>query len=244
MERSQGCGRVTRSPEKKCEKAHQFMRYVREMLYVQPLRRFVHRFCLHKKHLELWIIVRSGGYSSGEIDVIKSQEKLVRALSSYMLMSDEELGLDSFVRYVVQHAYITIPECDKSGENIEVVPEPMTRPVTIHSGGNTCHQTTDGEYMIKFSRGSRTKRSEINALKLVKGIPGVINLERSGHLYNIVTHRKDIEFSSGKRWDMRVLGKHSNHWIRISIVGPQRILSQMRADCRQTLTVRTTPPVF
>ncbi|SZF00546.1 unnamed protein product [Blumeria hordei] len=200
-------GEFTCSAEQKGEKAHQLMRYVREMFYAQPLRRFVHGFCLHKKHLELWIVDRSGGYSSGEIDVINSQEKLVRALSSYMLMSDEELGLDSFVRYVGQQAYITIPEGDKPLEQIEVVPEPVARPVTIYSRGNTCYQTADGDYLIKFSWGSGTKRSEIDALRLAKEIPGIINLERSGHLYNIETHRKDIDFSSGKRWNMRVWGR-------------------------------------
>ncbi|CAD6502843.1 BgTH12-05432 [Blumeria graminis f. sp. triticale] len=200
-------GEFTCSPEQKGEKAHQLMRYVREMFYAQPLRRFVHGFCLHKNHLELWVVDRSGGYSSGEIKIIESQEKLVRALSSYMLMSDEELGLDTFVRYVGQHAYITIPDGDNPGEQIEVVPEPVARPVTIYSRGNTCYQTTDGEHLIKFSWGSGTKRSEIDALRLAKGIHGVINLERSGDLYKIETHRKDIDFSSGQRWDMRGWGR-------------------------------------
>ncbi|VDB88382.1 Bgt-50112, partial [Blumeria graminis f. sp. tritici] len=200
-------GEFTCSPEQKGEKAHQLMRYVREMFYAQPLRRFVHGFCLHKNHLELWVVDRSGGYSSGEIKIIESQEKLVRALSSYMLMSDEELGLDLFVRYVGQHAYITIPDGDNPGEQIEVVPEPVARPVTIYSRGNTCYQTTDGEHLIKFSWGSGTKRSEIDALRLAKGIHGVINLERSDDLYKIETHRKDIDFSSGQRWDMRGWGR-------------------------------------
>ncbi|VCU38801.1 Bgt-50054, partial [Blumeria graminis f. sp. tritici] len=69
--------------------------------------RFAHGFCLHKNHLELWVVDRSGGYSSGEIKITESQEKLIRALSSYMPMSDEELGLNSFVSYVGQHA--TLP---------------------------------------------------------------------------------------------------------------------------------------
>ncbi|VDB84215.1 Bgt-51381 [Blumeria graminis f. sp. tritici] len=169
-------GEFTCSSGQKGEKAHQLMKYVREIFYAQPLRRFVHGFCLHKNHLELWVVDWSGGYSSGEIKIIESQEKLVRALSSYMLMSDEELGLDSFVRYVGQHAYITIPDGDNTGEQIEVVPEPVARPVTIYSRGNTCYQTTDGEYLIKFSWGNDIKRSEIDALRLAKGIHGVINL--------------------------------------------------------------------
>ncbi|VCU40276.1 Bgt-20504 [Blumeria graminis f. sp. tritici] len=120
-----------------------------------------------------------------------------------MLMSDEELGLDSFARYVGQHAYITIPDGDNPGEQIKVVPEPVARPVTIYSPGNTCYQTNNGEYLIKFSWGSGTKRSEIDALRLAKGIYGVINLERSGDLYKIETHHKDIDFSGGHRWNVR-----------------------------------------
>ncbi|VDB94748.1 Bgt-51897 [Blumeria graminis f. sp. tritici] len=133
------------------------MRYVRETSYAQPLRCFVHGFCLHKYHLELCVVNQSGGYSLGEINIIESQEKPVRALSSYMPMSDEELGLDSFFRYLGQHAYITIPAGDNPGEQIEVVPELVARPVTIYSRGNTCHQTTDGEHLIKLSWSSSTK---------------------------------------------------------------------------------------
>ncbi|VCU40263.1 Bgt-50365 [Blumeria graminis f. sp. tritici] len=45
----------------------------------------------------MWIIDRSGAHSSSPFNVIADQEKLSRALSFYMLMSDKELGLDTTI---------------------------------------------------------------------------------------------------------------------------------------------------
>ncbi|VCU40340.1 Bgt-51002 [Blumeria graminis f. sp. tritici] len=70
-------GEVTSSEEQIGAKFNQLMRYAREIFYSQPLRRFVHGFCLHKDHIEFWIIDRAGAYSSGEYDVLKNQEMLV-----------------------------------------------------------------------------------------------------------------------------------------------------------------------
>ncbi|VCU40165.1 Bgt-51027, partial [Blumeria graminis f. sp. tritici] len=90
-------GEFTKAAAKKGFKFHQLMLYVREVFYAQPLRRFVHGFVLHKKHIVFWIVDRSGAYSSSEINVINDQEKLVRALSAYTIMSDKELGLGTTI---------------------------------------------------------------------------------------------------------------------------------------------------
>ncbi|VDB89343.1 Bgt-51082 [Blumeria graminis f. sp. tritici] len=90
-------GEFTKSAGLKGVNFHQLTRYMREIFYAQPLRKFVHGFVVHKLHAEFWVVDRSGAYSSGEISLIESQEKLVRAISSYMFMSDEELGLDIII---------------------------------------------------------------------------------------------------------------------------------------------------
>ncbi|CAD6502791.1 BgTH12-05381 [Blumeria graminis f. sp. triticale] len=194
-------GEVTSSEKKVAVKINQMIRYVREIFYAQPLRRFVHGFCLHEKHVEFWIIDRAGAYSSGQIDVMKDQEKLVRGLASYMLMSDEELGLDPVTSYDdANRCFMTILDKNKAPEKLEVFAKPLARPETIVSRGSTCFKTIDNEYLIKFSWGSGAKENEIQFLNRAKQIPDVIQMENSGKLYEIETHRKSFQFPDDKIW--------------------------------------------
>ncbi|CAD6499255.1 BgTH12-04906 [Blumeria graminis f. sp. triticale] len=205
-------GELTASPGQKADKIHQLMRYMREIFYAQPLRRFVQGFCLHQKHVELWVVDRAGAYSSTEIDVIKSQEALVRALSSYMLMSDDELGLDPIIRYDEEdRCFVKIPKGRKKQRTNEISPQPVRRSEAISSRGNTCFKTRDNKYLIKFSWGSGAKRSELEYLELAKKLPGVIHLKKSKSLYKVETHRKGIDFSTGYKWEMNSEEAHLSH---------------------------------
>ena len=48
--------------------------------------------------MQLWIFDRSGAYSSDSFDVLEQPDRFVRAITGYALMTDEELGLDTFVK--------------------------------------------------------------------------------------------------------------------------------------------------
>ncbi|CAD6500109.1 BgTH12-04212 [Blumeria graminis f. sp. triticale] len=194
-------GEVTSSEEQIGAKFNQLMRYAREIFYSQPLRRFVHGFCLHKDHIEFWIIDRAGAYSSGEFEVLKTQEMLVRGLSAYMLMSDEELGLDPVISYDdANRCFVTLTNDNSETEKLEVIPTPVARPETIVSRGSTCFKTKDEKYLIKFSWGTGAKDNEIKFLNRAKNLTGVIQIVSSGKLYKVATHRKGIKFSKDKLW--------------------------------------------
>ncbi|CAD6501084.1 BgTH12-06783 [Blumeria graminis f. sp. triticale] len=196
-------GEVTKSAEKKKEKFYQLTMYVREIFYAQPLRRFVHGFCLHKRQILLWIIDRSGAYSSSAFNVIADQEKLVRALSSYMLMSDEELGLDTTIRQYNGRSFVKIRDGDLTLERwVEINPVPVTRPETVMARGNTCYLTMDMMYLIKFSWGSGAIQSEIDFLKCARPVYGVVDLVWAEEIYQVQAHRAGLDFSTGKRWDI------------------------------------------
>ncbi|CAD6500113.1 BgTH12-04216 [Blumeria graminis f. sp. triticale] len=194
-------GEVTSSEEQIGAKFNQLMRYAREIFYSQPLRRFVHGYCLHKDHIEFWIIDRAGAYSSGEYDVLKNQEMLVRGLSAYMLMSDEELGLDPVISYDdADRCFVTLTNDNSETEKHEVIPTPVARPETIVSRGSTCFKTKDEKYLIKFSWGTGAKDNEIKFLNRAKNVTGVIQMVSSGKLYKVATHRKGVKFSKDKLW--------------------------------------------
>ncbi|CAD6502790.1 BgTH12-05380 [Blumeria graminis f. sp. triticale] len=189
-------GEFTKSAGLKGVKFHQLTRYIREIFYAQPLRRFVHGFVVHKLHAEFWVVDRSGAYSSGEISLIESEEKLVRAISSYMFMSDEELGLDTTIFRKDGLSFVTIREGDEPADNeIEIMPEPIYRPETIVSRANLCHRTKDDLFMVKFSWGSGAERSEIDYLKLAKPVNGVVNLVWDKVLHEVEAHRAGLDFS-------------------------------------------------
>ncbi|CCU77478.1 serine/threonine protein kinase Sgk2 [Blumeria hordei DH14] len=149
-------GEITSSKYPAAVKIHQMMRYVREVFYSQPLSRFVHGFCLHKMYIELWIADRAGAYSSAQIHVMQSQEKLVRGLASYMLMSDEELGLDPVISYDdAERCFVTIPDDNQSSEKIE--------------------------------------------------------LQTSGYLYEVGTHREGVMLSDNLRWYLNAIDRTMSH---------------------------------
>ncbi|CAD6501119.1 BgTH12-01373 [Blumeria graminis f. sp. triticale] len=52
----------------------QLATYVRQIFYAQPLRRFVHGFCLFDKEIEFWMIDRTGAYSSGYISIENDEQ--------------------------------------------------------------------------------------------------------------------------------------------------------------------------
>ncbi|OJD20959.1 hypothetical protein ACJ73_07704 [Blastomyces percursus] len=75
----------------------QICRCVREVFAAQPTRRFVHAFAVCGTKMEAWVFDRSGPYSSGVIDVYEDSRRFFQVLVGYTMMSDEELGLDTFI---------------------------------------------------------------------------------------------------------------------------------------------------
>ncbi|SZF02821.1 unnamed protein product [Blumeria hordei] len=204
--------------------------YVREVFYAQPLRRYVHGFCLQKGEVLLWIIDRSGAYSSSAFNVIADQEKLVRAISSYMLMSDEELGLDTTIRKCSGRSFVKIRDGDLTLKRwVEINPVPVTRPETILDRGNTCYMTMDMMYLIKFSWGSGAIQSEIDFLKCARPLYGVVDLVWAEEIYQVKTHRAGLDFSTEKRW---VIGQRN--WLSI---GTGEIPEEYFKQRRLTLAV-------
>ncbi|KFY03989.1 hypothetical protein V490_00032, partial [Pseudogymnoascus sp. VKM F-3557] len=91
--------------------------YAREVFGSQPDRRFVPGFTICGSVMRLWVFDRSGGqatrgrclevnrigdssgpYSSEKFDIHKEPERFVRVITGYALMTDAELGLNTFIR--------------------------------------------------------------------------------------------------------------------------------------------------
>ncbi|KAG6300852.1 hypothetical protein E4U45_003641, partial [Claviceps purpurea] len=90
-------GRVAQSEQTEAkELLLQLGSAVREVFARQPTRHFVHAFTLTGKTMETWVFDRSGPYSGATFNVHEEPERFVQVLCGYLMMGDEELGLDTF----------------------------------------------------------------------------------------------------------------------------------------------------
>ena len=157
----------------------QISRYVRDVFSVQPTRRFIHAFMLLGTTMELWVFDRSGPYSSGPFDIHDEPEKFIRALMGYTLMSDDELGLDCFIKHDDQDNSITIQK-DTTGKDIKIQLE--QQPMIIHRAivfrGTTCYRSKDEKKVVKLSWPSDLRPSEAELLRRARdrGVTGVATL--------------------------------------------------------------------
>jgi hypothetical protein len=70
--------------------------YATEVFGSQPDRRFVPGFTICGSLIRLWVFNRSSPYSSEKFDIHKKPERFVKAIAGYALMTDAELGLNTF----------------------------------------------------------------------------------------------------------------------------------------------------
>jgi hypothetical protein len=82
--------------------------YAREVFGSQPDRRFVPGFTICGSLMRLWVFDRSGPYSSDSFDIHKYPERFTRVIAGYILMTDAELGLNTFIMNDENGKYITM----------------------------------------------------------------------------------------------------------------------------------------
>ncbi|SZF00766.1 unnamed protein product [Blumeria hordei] len=191
------------STYKRKEKFLQLSRLALEVFYTQPLRHFVHGFCVFQSSFELWVFNRSGAFSSGVFDLEKHKEKLVRAICSYLLMSDQELGMDLSIRHVDGRSFVSIDDkkLDKTTE-LELKPDSFFRVGTLVTRGTTCFETTDKSKVVKYSWVRIPGKSEIDFLKHANGIEGVVEYVTADVICTIGDHLRELNFSNASFWKM------------------------------------------
>ncbi|EEH36147.2 hypothetical protein PAAG_00470 [Paracoccidioides lutzii Pb01] len=157
----------------------QMSRYVREVFAAQPTRRFVHAFAVCGTKMEAWAFDRSGPYSSGIIDV--DSRRFFQVLVGYTMMSDEELGLDTFIaRDEDGNKSITVKGPGNSEGKKVRLGEMLSCQCAIVCRGTTCFLTNDGQVdgVAKISWVSNKRRPEAELLELAgqKNVQGVARI--------------------------------------------------------------------
>ncbi|SZF00379.1 unnamed protein product [Blumeria hordei] len=156
--------------------------YMREVFMAQPLRRFVYD--------------RSGQYSCSYIDIGKSPEKLVHVLVTYMLMNDEELGLDPKVKYESEDiiVHLQVPG-SKELRKFTLDPVPISQQKAHLFRGTRCYRDRDLTCVVIFSWRICDGLSENELLEMADNITGMALILGSLDLVKISKLRDGLLFT-------------------------------------------------
>ena len=95
----------------------QLCREAQKVFEHQPTRRFLHGFHVVGTLFEPWVFDRSGLYSGESWDIESNRHRFMSTLISYSLMSETELGVNTWIKRDGKGKYIHVSELDKSSSN-------------------------------------------------------------------------------------------------------------------------------
>ena len=183
-------------------------RYVRDIFSNQPTRRYVHVFTLCGNEMRAWVFDRSGPYGSTAFDIHEEPERLIRTIAAYVMMSDDELGLDTFTERNGGNRFITVEDAMGKERRFRLESDPIAYQRAIVCRGTSCFRaripgSEDLQYVAKFSWVSDKRRPEANLLRLARerGVKGVAKLFGHRQITNIANMREGLKF--GKPYAFR-----------------------------------------
>ncbi|OJD27201.1 hypothetical protein ACJ73_01406 [Blastomyces percursus] len=181
----------------------QMERYVRGVFTAQPTRPFVHSFTLCGTEMEVWVTDRSGLYSSASFDIRNEPERFFRAIIGYTLMSDKELGLDTFTMlHDDETLTINIRDID-TGENksLRLDPKAISVQQAVVCRGTCCYLIKDDDPsglqgVVKFSWTSDRRQPEVDLLRKAhqRKVEGVAKAIGYGSITSIAELREGLDF--------------------------------------------------
>ncbi|OJD12146.1 hypothetical protein AJ78_07217 [Emergomyces pasteurianus Ep9510] len=181
----------------------QMERYVRDVFGAQPIRPFVHSFSLCGTEMEMWVSERSGLYSSGSFDIRNEPERFFRAIIGYTLMSDEELGLDTFtILHDDGTRTVNVVDID-TGKNksLRLEPTPISVQLAVVCRGTCCYLTkpddpSKPQSVVKFSWTSARRQPEVDLLQKAhrRNVEGVARVIGYRSITSIAKLREGLDF--------------------------------------------------
>lgn len=195
-------GELTVFNNKKKVKLLQISKYIRDVFFCQLTRWYVHAFTLCEKKMWLWVFDCSGPYSSTAFDINEEPERFVHMIAAYVMMSDEELGLDTFIEWDNGNWFITImKDATDKKRRLQLKSIPIAHQQAIVCCGTSCFcaKTLSFEdlwYVIKFSWVSDKWRSKVDLLRLThkRGVKRVTWLFSHHCIISIADMHEGLKF--------------------------------------------------
>ena len=176
--------------------------HAREVFASQPTRLFIQGFIIRGSMVELWVFDRSGPYGSEKFDLHKDPGRFIKVIASYTMMSDEDLGLNTYIKESKYGRYVVFNGDDEvEGERLYLEGEPIAFQRAIVCRGTTCYRAKrlyvdDWEFVAKFSWRSDKRQAEGELLQLAKKreVWGVARLFGYQDLTSITNLRQGLQF--------------------------------------------------
>ena len=157
---------------------------IRNVFASQPRRRFVHAFTLTGTKMENWVFDRSGPYSGTVFDIHEQPEKFMQVFCGYLMMTDDELGLDTFCKQTDSELFVTLPQGLRGRKRkFELDATPISHQRAIVCRGTSCYLAKPSgskEFcgVVKFSWTSSLRPPEADLLTKAheRGVKGLAKL--------------------------------------------------------------------
>lgn len=179
------------------KKLFQIGKYVKNVFSVQPIWRFVHAFTFFGTIMELWIFDRSNSYSSKSFNIHDELEKFIQALVDYILINDDELGLNTFIKHDDDDNFIIIQH-DTTGKNIKIQFEQQFMIIhrIIVCRKTTCYRSKNKKKIVKlfWSNDLRLSKAEHFRRTRDRETTNVITFFEHHDITNIEKMRDDLIF--------------------------------------------------
>jgi hypothetical protein len=193
--------------------------------------------------MRLWLFDRSGLYSSENFDINTEPERFVKVIAGYALLSDAELGLNTFIKRNRTSKYFIAQDV-----RILLEDKPIALTKAIVCRGTTCYRgrrsdSTEWEYVVKFAWPSDKRQREGDLLKLAKerGVTGIPiwfshkQITIDGDPDTILYLRRDMKFGTPRKLSSKASG---------STVAQKRVVKEDQGAVRLTWvlgSVQLTP---
>ncbi|KAG5967381.1 hypothetical protein E4U56_000898 [Claviceps arundinis] len=103
----------------------------------------------------------SGAYSGTKFNIHEDPERFFRMLCGYVMMSDDELGLDTFTQHKDGKMVVTMPadiyKSELTEQELELHPEPIAHQRAIVYRATTCFLAKPSEAMHKLASRLRSE---------------------------------------------------------------------------------------
>ena len=228
-------GELKESDKDKKATLLQVGRYVRDVFSVQPTRRYIHAFTLCGNNMQAWVFDRSGPYSSVVFDIHQEPKQFIQIIAGYAIMTDEELGLDTFIEQDGENQFITVVEdATGKGKKLQLEPNLIAHQRAIVCRGTACFRakipsSEDVQHVVKFSWTSDQRQPEGDLLKMARerGVQGVAKLFGYHRITSISDMRNGLTFSKPHAFRSPALSPSSS-----SQSQPQSLLSRSFSQLR------------
>ncbi|EFQ97876.1 FunK1 protein kinase [Nannizzia gypsea CBS 118893] len=180
----------------------QLGRYVRDVFSCQPTRRYIHAFTLCGSEMEAWVFDRSGSYGPGPFDIHDQPERFIQVIAGYTMMSEAELGRDTFTEWDADSCSISI-DCGETRDmaKLQLLQDPITYQRAIVCRGTACFLTKTPncrgyDCVSKFSWTSDQRRPEADLLELAasRGVKGIASVVGHQQITSITEMRSGMVF--------------------------------------------------